>query len=190
MRRARHDGQAIKRIARDCGRSPSTVLKYVGDIVLSAQAVNALMRREPPPRSIEASRRGGEALAKSGKWKTSLARARLASGLVYLPEEKPIRSRLEKLYSTSLCKEKIGSRFFDFVNDAFLIEHTRDVGKGIGSATDRFQVAHDAGDTRRRVVFLHTASLGRVRRARLEALSVEIHDVAELDQLDPDQHGP
>lgn len=126
-----------------------------------------------------AGRKAWEARRDQADWRDSIERAQIASGLAYRKDELPFLVALQRRYRTKFRKERIGRRYFDFANETYLIEVSNDWGKGINHITARF--ADAKRDKRKRVAFVNMRWLGRIRRSRLAALSVDIVDIRTLD---------
>lgn len=102
-----------------------------------------------------------------------------ASALAHHGKEKQILVRLNAVLGSSLKKSKVNGYYFDFTDDNYLIEHTRDWGKGICSATRRFVAAQH--DPRQKVLYANLKHLGPLRRSRLESAGVSVRDYLELE---------
>ncbi len=128
----------------------------------------------------ERNRKGANTRVANGDWEPIKRKGDLAAWLAYRKDELPVLADMERVFSAKFQKEGVDGVYFDFANEDYLIEHTRDDTKGICDATRRFAVAAARGDQRKRIAYLDTSKLGPLRRGRLEALNVEIRDVTSL----------
>lgn len=96
---------------------------------------------------------------------------------VFTDLELTYKSFLESHYGP-LSHQEISGRFFDFVNDNYIIETTEDLGKGVCEATKRFQVILD--DKRIKIIFCRTDKVGEKRFNRLVEAGVLVHDISEI----------
>lgn len=102
-----------------------------------------------------------------------------ASALKHLKSEEGPLHVLNALFKTSFKKERVCGRYFDFADEHYLIEHTRDYGKGISDATKRFATA--STDARKKILYANVKHLGKRRRDRLAVLGVTVRDYRELE---------
>lgn len=100
--------------------------------------------------------------------------------LDYVPCELGALSALNALFDTTFKKELVAGRYFDFADSERLIEHTVDIGKGIGAATARFAAAID--DKREKILYANVKHLGAKRLGRLSSLGVTVRDYRELER--------
>jgi len=103
--------------------------------------------------------------------------------LAYRKDELEIKAILERKYHTVFHKEKVGGRYVDFADHSTLIEYTKDGGHGLHDVIARFADVKKSGDKRKRIAFVDTRLLGRLRSARLQDLAVEVFDCKVLRGL-------
>lgn len=127
------------------------------------------------------SARGGKNLWNNNRIvaEQSLKKATIASALSFLPHELILLPKLEALFEEHLRKEKIGGKFFDFVGDTVIIEHSYDGMKGVSLIIDRFSCI--LNDHRRKIAYVDTKFIGLKRKSRFRACCVEVRDYKELE---------
>ena len=105
-----------------------------------------------------------------------------ATNSVHRKIEADAKYKIEQFFCTSgLLPQKINGRWFDFVNDEFVIEYTIDNTKGISDAISRFGII--IGDNRRKILVSPERWFGLKRRELLSAngaIFVSIDDVFNI----------
>ncbi len=185
-----------KRVNRFCGHSCSATISSTGRPRSAAsrrKTGDAILGRLNKTREQRRCRLCGEAFEaivgsdrqyckpRCGRLASATAARKLMAELAlrHIPCEVAPLAALNALFRTSFRKERVAGRYFDFADDKYLIEHTRDWGKGVGSATKRFALAKD--DKRKKILYADSSELGHKRFARLAALGVSVRDYRELE---------
>ena len=194
VRSLRDGGASYRDIIRATGLSKSTIRYMVRDVVLTEEQTAALASRVSstagkltdyvtPAQRRRNGRLGGRLAWSAKHRKKSLAATRVAARkghLVYRIDELPTKEALERKYDRVFHKERIGNRVVDFASDDMIVEHSADWGKGLGDLIGRFSDITD--DPRKKIAYINMHCFGPTRRARLEAVTDEIHDFRALAQ--------
>jgi hypothetical protein len=101
------------------------------------------------------------------------------SDISFTRHEKKILPVLESMFGVGLKKEFIGGNWMDFANPSYVIEVTRDFGKGISDAIRRLSGAH--ADGRKLILVCYPYGFGDVRRGRARKAGIEVIDLIRID---------
>jgi hypothetical protein len=183
-------GDSVCSLSKKYNRGKSTILYITKDHVCGVDHNSSEKRREralisnekislDSEKREEISNKISEALKSYYKdnehsitRETVVARQKIFTDL-----ELSYKTFLESQYGT-LSHQEISGRFFDFVNEKYVIETTEDYGKGVCSATKRFQEI--TNDKRIKIIFCKTEKVGEKRFNRLIDAGVEVHDISEI----------
>lgn len=120
----------------------------------------------------ERAKKGAATRMKNGTFnKAKLIDAR---HLVHEKCELQALEQLEESFDSSFEKEKIGGRYFDFVNEDYVIEHSTDYGKGITLIYERFKAIQK--DNRVKLAFINMKHFGEKRKNRFREVGVHWFD--------------
>ncbi len=93
--------------------------------------------------------------------------------------EKKVKNKIEEYFKTEkLFPQKINNKWFDFVNQFYIIEYTTDVTAGVYDAIKRFE--YILNETRQKFLICPQYKLGKLRRGKLKNLGVIIIDIGVI----------
>jgi hypothetical protein len=173
-------------IGKVTGISKSTLSYMLKDITLNKEQKGRLADKEDKNRSTMNERISDEQRKKGGHRCQELhgkdvqnitAEARELGHMAYRQDELPAKAALEKLHGCEFRKERIGKKIIDFASEEMLIEHS--ISNTTSRLAERFEVAIDAGDTRKMVAYIRFRK-GKWRD-RLLKMGVDVRHVDELD---------
>lgn len=195
-RRLRQSGMSILDIARCLPMAKSTVSLAVRDIQLTqpqsdrldesnranqAAFVSRLSQLDPEVRAEQRHRSGLATWQKhEEQMRANLTKGTAASGLTYRKDELPFLSILNKLYSTTFRKEQIGTRYFDFCDDEYVIELTFDHTHGVSDVLARFEESSKWILPRQRIAYIPSA---RCTSPRIQRLSLVVDKILDSHTL-------
>jgi transcriptional regulator with XRE-family HTH domain len=172
----------IPEIATRLGVSKSSVSLWVRDICLSEVQIDYLSAKNHLGRrhSDTTKKKMGDhqrMLFLSGTGQ--LIKAISRSHETHHDFEVVMRLALEWYFDTKdLLPRKIGKYWFDFVNEQFIIELTRDPCHGASLATSRFESIK--GDIRGKYLISNRYSFGSLRMARLKKSGAKFISIEEV----------
>jgi len=183
----RKKGISINKIASELQVSKGTVSLWVRDIQISIEQKQTLMHRN-------ITLTGESKQKKSASLKTRIANMSKSEKALFIeplitcahktfkPIELIAKPHIEKYFNTTnLRHEKINGRWFDFVNDEYVIEYTTNKTLGVSLAIERLTLIKN--DPRKKFLVAKRKYFGNKRQQRLlsaNATHIDINTIMPL----------